>query len=161
MNKLRSPRGFTLTEMLCALAVLALLGVVLVTGLRFGVTCYGKLVTRAEAGILCTRLSAAIKQELRYTDRVKAEGEAFTYRSEKLGEDTRLSVDARGQVVLTNGSETENLIGMDAYTHGLRADLKIIWDPDTGLFAVWLQIRDRENGAVLEAAEFEILRLNP
>ncbi len=160
MKKLQSRQGFTLTEMLCTLAVLALLGVALVTGLRFGARYYEQITTRAQAQILCTTLSAAIRQELGYTGEVKAAGGEFSYRSEKLGEDTRFAVDERGRVVLTNGRKTEDFISAETYIDGLRADLKILWESDTRLFTVYLQIKDRENTGVLAAVEFQVRQLN-
>ena len=65
-RKLRSKGGFTLTELLTAVAILGLIAAALGVGLPTAVRAYRQVTAGAEAQVLCSTLSTAIADELRY-----------------------------------------------------------------------------------------------
>ena len=70
MGRLRNKKGMSIVELLSAIAVMLLVTVVLVTGVRLGVKAYTKSVSMSEAQILCTTLTTAVNDELRYAGTV-------------------------------------------------------------------------------------------
>ena len=56
MKKLRSQRGATLTEMLCAVLIVVLISALLVVGIRFAGRTYNSSMKLSEAQELCSTL---------------------------------------------------------------------------------------------------------
>jgi len=77
-EKLKNDRGFTLVEMLCAVAILVLLCLMLNTGLNMAVKTYREITAESETQLLLNSLVDGIAGELRYAD-VEGEDESFTY----------------------------------------------------------------------------------
>ncbi len=160
MKKLHCKKGLTITEMLCVLVVVVLLSAILVTGVQMGVKFFTQTVARSEAKVLCSTLSSAVKDELRYAQFVNGEGANFSYTSEKLGNNTKLSVDPdTGYLMISNNSGTKLLIGKGAYTYGARADLSINYNKTTNIFTVTITVQSK-GGTTLEETSFQIKRLN-
>ena len=78
MKKLRSQSGMTLTEMLCALVVLMLISSLLAVGVRFAVQTYRTSMADSQAQMLCSTVTTAIADKLRYCSGVTSEdGKVF------------------------------------------------------------------------------------
>lgn len=76
-QKLKNGRGLTLVEMVAAAAVLALLGLMLHTGLFMAQNSYNKITGEAESQLLLSTLTDLLSNELRYArDVVTGEGGA-------------------------------------------------------------------------------------
>ncbi len=160
MKKLRCKKGLTITEMLCVLVVVVLLSAILVTGVQFGVKFFASTVAQSEAKVLCSTLSAAVKDELRYAQFVTVENSGFTYTSGKVGNRAEIYVDPdSGYVMVANNSSTKLLIGKGAYTYGATADLNISFDQTTNIFTVELKIISPGEKTLAET-RFQIKRLN-
>lgn len=60
MNKLRDRRGFTLTELLCAVLIVLLVSALLTVGVRFAGRTYNSSMQLSEAQELCSTLTSVI-----------------------------------------------------------------------------------------------------
>lgn len=72
-KKLQRSDGLTMVEMLCAVAILILLGLLLNTGLQMAVKSYHDLTAEAETQLLASTLMDALADELRYARNVTTE----------------------------------------------------------------------------------------
>ena len=66
MNKLRDRRGFTLTELLCAVLIVLLVSALLTVGVRFAGRTYNSSMQLSEAQELCSTLTSVISDKLRF-----------------------------------------------------------------------------------------------
>lgn len=69
-QKLKNSRGLTLVEMIAAVGVLALLGLMLNTGLSMAQDSYNKMTGEAESQLLLSTLTDLLSNELRYHRRL-------------------------------------------------------------------------------------------
>lgn len=67
MKKLRGSRGVTLTETLCTVLIVLLISAMLAVGVRFAVRTYRESMELSETELLCSTLTAAISDKLRYS----------------------------------------------------------------------------------------------
>lgn len=141
MNKLRDRRGFTLTELLCAVLIVLLVSALLTVGVRFAGRTYNSSMQLSEAQELCSTLTSVISDKLRFCGTVTP-GAAF-------------QVNADGQ--LTLGST--KLLSSAAYPRGLRVrDVSLRYDSASGIFTVTLQVGTADS--TLAETSFEVRRLN-
>lgn len=143
--------------MLCAIVVLVLLSAVLVVGIRLAAKVYIKSVSYSEAQVLCSTLSSAISDELRYSAdfSVDAEGNLTGFFSRTQGGNAMLTVDGDG-IVLINGNK---LIPAASYTYGEKAVIEFVtYDEEKECFNVSLKIE--RDGDVLASSEFSVKKLN-
>ena len=70
-RKLRGKSGLTLVEMLAAVAVLILLGLMLNTGMQMAVRSYRTMIARSEVELLLSTLADALSDDLHYAQGVK------------------------------------------------------------------------------------------
>lgn len=161
MNKLRDRRGFTLTEMLCAVLIVVLISALLVVGIRFAGRTYNSSMKLSEAQELCSTLTSIISDKLRFCGTVtQSEDGGLTQifiqnvgNVEGEGEAFQLSED--GQVML--GST--KLLSSAAYPRGLRVrDVSLRYDSASGIFTVALQVGTVDS--TLAETDFEVRRLN-
>ena len=66
MNKLRDRRGFTLTELLCAVLIVLLVSALLTVGVRFAGRTYNSSMQLSKAQELCSTLTSVISDKLRF-----------------------------------------------------------------------------------------------
>lgn len=106
-KKLNSESGLTLVEMLCAVVILILLGLLLNTGLQMAVHSYRSLTALSEAELLLSTAVDAIADDLRYARNV-TDGAGVTYDSDSYGKGVRLDVDpADGQIKAYQGTAVD------------------------------------------------------
>ena len=150
-------KGFTLVEMLCTIVIILLISALVVTGVQLGVRSYHRSVSDSEAQVLCSTLTTAISDELRYAGTVHLTGGTrFSFFSQRYGDDAAFTVNSDGQVLLSGNK----LIPSKAYAYGARARLAIEYDPREGRFTVTLSIYDREDSHELTNNSFEVKLLN-
>lgn len=107
-KKLNSESGLTLVEMLCAVVILILLGLLLNTGLEMAVRSYRSLTALSEAELLLSTAVNAIADDLRYARNVTDEAGGVTYDSDSYGNGVRLDVDpADGQIKAYQGTAVD------------------------------------------------------
>lgn len=156
-QKLKSCRGLTLVEMAAAAGVLALLAMILHTGLIMAQDSYDKMTVEAESQLLLSTLTGVLSNELRYAeDIVLGEGDVLQrYTSINYGRNTVLSLNENGQL---EANQRQMLSG-GAYGNGdYKLAYTIIYHRDTGLFDVSLMIQRHES--VVNATEFSVHCLN-
>lgn len=158
-RKLRSRAGLTLTELLAAMAVLALLGTAIGAGTSAATRVYRQSTTFSEAAVLASTLTEAIADELRYaTDLPKADMKNPSFTSQTYGKDTSITNgtgDDEGRLMIG----THALVGSRTYTSGLTATAEIEWMAADKIFDVQLTITD-SSGAEQKIAEFSIAPIN-
>ncbi|MGE4485801.1 MAG: prepilin-type N-terminal cleavage/methylation domain-containing protein [Oscillospiraceae bacterium] len=165
-KKLCSGRGFTLTEMLAAVVVLAVLCVAIGSGVSATINVYQKMTASSEAAILMNTLTLAVSDELQYaTDIEIGDTEAGGYTSAVYGPGTRLYVTDSGRIAVEKTSVDSGgnavttvyyLVSDKTYTSGLRAEMEISYDE---VSTVDLEILDKD-GAALISSEFSVSTLN-
>ncbi len=154
-RKLHSQKGFTLTEALVAVAILGLIGVALAVGIPTAVRVYRSVTLNAEANVLCSTLSTAIADELRFAEKIAEDGDTVRFRSATFGPDVSFD-DTDGQIQIGE----KGLLSAKAYTGNLQADLTELTYSD-GCFHVELQIvQGTETENALATARLDVRPLN-
>ena len=154
-RKLRSQKGFTLTEALVAVAILGLIGVALAAGIPTAVRVYRSVTLNAEANVLCSTLSTAIADELRFAERIAEKGDTVQFQSATFGPNACFYVNENGHIQIGE----QDLLSVKAYTGNLRAKLKLTYS--YGCFHVELQIvQGTETENALATASLDVRPLN-
>ena len=148
MNKLRDRRGFTLTELLCAVLIVLLVSALLTVGVRFAGRTYNSSMQLSEAQELCSTLTSVISDKLRFCGTVTPGAD---------GSLDHIFIQDLGSGQLTLGST--KLLSSAAYPRGLRVrDVSLRYDSASGIFTVTLQVGTADS--TLAETDFEVRRLN-
>lgn len=139
-KKLRSKRGLTLTELLAAMAILALLGVALTAGISAAAKAYSDITMNSHASILSGTLAVDLADELRFAENIEDDGSGnITFTSMRFGEKVKFENDtASGHIVVENGSTKYEILADKAYMK-LAAETDISYSG--GLFTVEITIK--------------------
>ena len=157
MKKLRGSRGVTLTETLCTVLIVLLISAMLAVGVRFAVRTYRESMELSETELLCSTLTAAISDKLRYctveTDAVFIQGVGYV----KGTAENIFTVNSdSGQVYLGENK----LLGVYAYPEGLKVkDFSVKYDGTKRIFTVAFQIEDGRDTKLAEA-DFQVKQIN-
>lgn len=134
-RKLRARRGLTLVEMVAATAVLALLALMLHTGLLMAQNSYRQMTGESERQLLVSTLSDLLANELRYARDTITDGEKLTrYTSVNYGRNTTLTLNDQGQLEASG----HLMLSAGAYGNGSYRidDYSITYNKASGLFQV-------------------------
>lgn len=156
MGRLRNKKGMSIVELLSAIAVMLLVTVVLVTGVRLGVKAYTKSVSMSEAQILCTTLTTVVSDELRYAGTVHIdESGRVGFFSQNVGGDSQtgssFTSDKNGYVLL---GETP-ILSKSSYPYGLKAEVTVTMDEADKIFNAKVTVKSKNN-TELSANEFQV-----
>ncbi|MEA4954756.1 MAG: prepilin-type N-terminal cleavage/methylation domain-containing protein [Pseudoflavonifractor sp.] len=151
-KKCRSRGGFTASEMLVAAFILGLIALAFGAGILAAVRVYQKVSAQAEAGVLCSTLSTAMADELRFAEQPRQSGEEAKFDSTVYGQG--VSLDISGGRVWIGGVE---LVSAKTYTGGLKADKCNVTYADQ-LFHVELEVGD--GNSALVSTGFDVRALN-
>lgn len=161
--KLKQTAGLTLTEMLCTVLILLLISGLLAVGAGVANGTYRSSMADSQAQTLCSTLTAAFSDKLRFCGSVTRDGNRIfiqdvgSVSGDADGEIFRLNED--GQVVLDEQGE-KKLLGAKAYPRGLRVDdLHMEYDETTQIFTISFLVTDRK-GRVLAGTDFDVQRIN-
>ncbi len=161
----RSRKGLSIAETMAALIIVSLLTMCLATGTAFGVRQYRHAMTRSEARILCSTLSAIVSDELSNTQEVTGTEAAdgftvATYNSRRYKAFVQLKADGDG--CLCAGSN--ELLSKAAYSKGFQdllvEDPEITFDQTANCFTVKLSIVDADKNPLVSTT-FDVVPLNP
>lgn len=98
-RKLKEAAGLTLVEMLAAVAVLILLGMMLNTGMQMAVRSYRTMIAHSEVQLLLSTLANVLGDDLRYAQEVETgAGGQLTAYQDASGETVSLVIGPDGQV---------------------------------------------------------------
>ncbi|MDO5111468.1 MAG: type II secretion system protein [Clostridia bacterium] len=176
-KKLRSRRGMTLMEILCAVAVMGLLTAAIAFSLPAVTSTYRNLTSGAEATVLCSTLSEAVAQELRFASNIRSasgafasDGGAFIYDSQRFGPNVQLTlcdIDDVACVAARSAKDTDivyPLISVGAYTSSLEFSgenaTRFVYLPEKKLFYVALTVYNAQTQSHVWN-EFYVRPLNP
>ena len=167
MKKLRNQNGLTLTEMLCTVIIVLLFSSLVAVGANAAVRSFRISMADSQAQELCSTLTTAISDKLRYSGEVGQnmfiQGVGTTDSSG--GGSFAISDD--GEVVIqTTDSEEFRLLGSASYPQGLRVRTTgtgetgfISYSAETGIFTVSFAIADAQ-GNILKETCFNVKRIN-
>ena len=164
MKKLRGSRGVTLTETLCTVLIVLLISAMLAVGVRFAVRTYRESMELSETELLCSTLTAAISDKLRYSGEV---GNIFIQGVGTTDSGGSFAISDDGEVVIqTTDSKEFRLLGSASYPQGLRVQTTdpegtgfISYSAETGIFTVSFAIADAQ-GNILKETCFDVKRIN-
>ncbi len=164
MDKIKTKQGMSIVELLSAIAVMLLVSVVLVTGVRLGVKAYTKSVSMSEAQVLCSTLTTIVSDDLRYAGTVYPNSTAddgttvlklFVHGK---GEGYYKS-DDDGQVVFHRDTEGDaKLLGKGSYPYGLKAEVTVKLKDDN-TFTAEVKVTSKSDN-VLSQNTFEVKPVN-
>lgn len=156
MKKLRNQNGLTLTEMLCTVIIVLLFSSLVAVGANAAVRSFRISMADSQAQELCSTLTTAISDKLRYctveTDAVFIQGVGYV----KGPADEIFTVNDSGQVYLGENK----LLGAYAYPEGLKVkDFSVEYNDTERVFTVQFQIKDRRDTKLAEA-NFQVKHIN-
>ena len=154
MKKLRGSRGVTLTETLCTVLIVLLISAMLAVGVRFAVRTYRESMELSETELLCSTLTAAISDKLRYSGEVGQNMFIQGVGTTDSGGGGSFAISDDGEVVIqTTDSEEFRLLGSASYPQGLRVRTTgtgetgfISYSAETGIFT---EIVDERRGRIV------------
>ena len=162
-QKLKSGRGMSLTELLCAVLILVLVSGGMATAVSLAA------MRESEAQILCSTLETILRNELAYTTNIKLNGkqvEQFQSQTYAIKDSLSSIViddpDEKGYGRLLLGNDTKNMdiLGRGAYPHGLLVKIdEFTYYNSTHCFTVKLSVGC--DGKAYATREFQVLSANP
>ena len=156
MGRLKNNKGMSIVELLSAIAVMVLVTAVLVTGVRLGVKAYIRSVSMSEAQMLCTTLTTAVSDELRYAGTIKIAADGKVSFFSQKGQDSSFKQDEKGHVLLAD----KPLLSDAAYPYGLKAEVTV--NMVNNIFNAKVEAKSKTDN-VLSVNEFQVkpIRNNP
>lgn len=158
MNKLRDQKGLTMVELLVTVVIVLLFSGLVAVGADAGVRSFRTSMADAQAQELCSTLTTALSDKLRYctvendTNRIFFQDVGYVDGTI----DSVFSVNGDGQLELGG----KRFLGKAAYPQGLKIkkdDFSISFAGNT--FTVKFQIINRE-GTTMASADFQVKRIN-
>ena len=161
-KKLDKNRGFTMVELLCALAVLILLTSCVIVGVNMSTKSFDSITKATNAKELSDVLNALIADELRYASQIKTDEVGnLTYRSITQGSNSRMICENGYVFVQDSKGEKWNIVSHDMYSNGCKvSSLSITYTPETKIFDVSVTIVDAAGNSILTDA-FQIEAIKP
>ena len=155
MKKLRNQNGLTLTEMLCTVIIVLLFSSLVAVGANAAVRSFRISMADSQAQELCSTLTTAISDKLRYctveTDAVFIQGVGYVK-----GPAKDIFTADSGQVYLRENK----LLGAYAYPEGLKVkDFSVEYNDTERVFTVKFQIEDWQDTKLAEA-NFQVKQIN-
>lgn len=156
-RKLREKSGLTLVEMLAAVAVLILLGLMLNTGMQMAVRSYRTMIARSEVELLLSTLADALSDDLRYAQEVETDagGKLKTYQDAS-GGTVSLVIGPDGQIYAGG----KRVLPPGAYGRGTYVVKAMEIDFAEECFTVELKVGQKA-GEISEERTFTVRCLNP
>ena len=156
MKKLRNQNGLTLTEMLCTVIIVLLFSSLVAVGANAAVRSFRISMADSQAQELCSTLTTAISDKLRYCtveiDAVFIQGVGYVKGPAK----DIFTVNDSGQVYLGKNK----FLGAYAYPEGLKVQaFSVKYDGTKRIFTVAFQIKDRRDTKLAEA-DFQVKQIN-
>ena len=161
MNKLRDQKGLTMVELLVTVVIVLLFSGLVAVGADAGVRSFRTSMADAQAQELCSTLTTALSDKLRYCT-VENDPNRIFFQDVGYVDgtiDSVFSVNGDGQLELNK----KRFLGKAAYPQGLKIkndfsnDFSISFADNT--FTVSFQIINRE-GIAMASADFQVKRIN-
>ena len=157
MNKLRDQKGLTMVELLVTVVIVLLFSGLVAVGADAGVRSFRTSMADAQAQELCSTLTTALSDKLRYCT-VENDPNRIFFQDVGYVDgtiDSVFSVNGDGQLELGG----KRFLGKAAYPQGLKIknDFSISFADNT--FTLSFQIINREN-TTMASADFQVKRIN-
>ena len=154
-KKLSRSEGLTLVEMLAAVVILVLLGLILNAGLHMALNSYRTMCAQSETELLLSTLLNTLADDLRYASDVEPVGDVVRYTSDSYGLETELTLQdgqlrANGKRVLPDGAYGKGRYIIDTLTVEFAAPA----------FNIEIRVKEKE-GDISAAGELTVRCLNP
>lgn len=169
-RKWKDSRGLTLVEMLCAVAILVLLGLLINTGLHLAVRSYRDITAQEELELLAASLSDALADDLRYARDPVTDDDGILqyYHSERYNEGDHTTTLSIGEDNRQLYASTYRVLPSGAYGNGAyiipetdgEGEPGFVIKYEDGLFTVDLTVKQAE-GELFARAHFTVRCLNP
>ena len=156
MNKLRDQKGLTMVELLVTVVIVLLFSGLVAVGADAGVRSFRTSMVDAQAQELCSTLTTALSDKLRYCT-VENDPNRIFFQDVGYVDgtiDSVFSVNGDGQLELNK----KRFLGKAAYPQGLKINSFSISVADN-TFTVSFQIINRE-GIAMASADFQVKRIN-
>ena len=152
---------------LCTVLIVLLISAMLAVGVRFAVRTYRESMELSETDLLCSTLTAAISDKLRYSGEVGQNMFIQGVGTTDSGGGGSFAISDDGEVVIqTTDSKEFRLLGSASYPQGLRVRTTgtgetgfISYSAETGIFTVSFAIADAQ-GNILKETCFDVKRIN-
>lgn len=160
MKKLKENRGMTLVELLCSIVILLLSTALVTVGVRLAIHTYQECMESSEAQVLCSTLTTAISDKLRYCGSVtQSENGGFTQIFiQNVG-----SVEGEGEAFQIKDGKVmlggKKLLGSGVYPQGLKVN-RLDMSYDDRIFTVTIEIADTSGNVLAKNQDFQVKRIN-
>jgi|GEM_PF-6391528 len=127
-KKLSAKGGFTLTELLTAMAVMALVGVAVAVGISAAAKAYFSISASSQAAVLGGTLAVELADELRFAENIILDsgGTALeTFDSRRFGPNVKI-MNGSDHIAIATGTANYNLLAAETYT-GLHDSVAITY----------------------------------
>jgi len=154
-KKLRSSKGMMLTELLVALAIVALIGVSLTVGVSSAAKIYRDATRLSEAETLCGTILTCLEDEFRFSSNIRTKPGTETvdyFNSQVFGEDVQITCED-GKIKI-GGIEKFDLLTDSTYTSGLKVSKCEISYNDKGQVKIKIGVGPKETNKIY--AEHEV-----
>lgn len=172
METIRNTRGLSLIEMLCAVLLVGLLGMGMVTGVGLAQKQFVKSLQRSEAPQLFSTIETLLTNELKYTTDIDVDenGNVLTVYSNTYAlhraKTAIVSIDKEyqetsdyGYIAFGNGGQYNPILGEASYPNGLGAKVTTLtYSKENSLFTVTLDIGAK--GQSIFSETFNVRALN-
>ncbi len=124
-KKVRSSKGMTLTELLVALMIVALIGAALTVGVNSAVNVYRDSTRLYEAETLCGTILTSLEDEFRFGRNIRNQtvgsDTEVLFDSQTFGNNVKVIVDGNGKIMIGPAEDSSyQLLNNKAYTSGLK-----------------------------------------
>lgn len=168
-RKLAGQKGLTLVELLAAVVILILLGLILNAGMQMAVNSYRVMIAQSETELLLSTLADTLADDLRYAEDVVASGgKLVSYFSDSYGENTTLEINDivndpnKGKVYANSGGKKLRVLPDGAYGLNGRYEVDVMeigYDADR-VFTLKLSVKEKD-GDIRAETELSVRCLNP
>lgn len=164
MKQTNNKKGFTLVETLVTVIIVVLLTLILTELTSLASRYFTSTVKDADAQILCSTLTNAIEDELRYATNIDYDGTDFKYYSKNsgLGRKTQIVsevVNGRNVLNIKSASGSYPLVNYGSYVYDLNAFIALTYSADNNVH-INLEIKDAV-GKLICSNRFSVKPLNP
>lgn len=154
-EKIKDKSGFSISEMLMVVMILALIIVVLGSGVMVVKNAYEKITLKAEAQTLLSTTIAKVSDEFRYSRYIDDDETPVKFASGNLGYkiwfENGHGADGKKGILVCNGTGTSvQLLTDKTMTDGLTPSITYGYDKDKNLFCGTITITGRDNEKFLE-----------
>ena len=160
MKKLRNQKGLTMVEMLATVVIVLLFSGLVAVGADAGVRSFRTSMADSQAQELCSTLTTALSDKLRYCT-VDIEGKKIFF--EDLGYVEYTGDNPMSVFAVNNDGQLElnkkRFLGKAAYPEGLKIGDGFSIEFKDNIFTVSFQIINRE-GTAMASADFQVKRIN-